>query len=132
MPVRTPIAALAAAVLVPLMLGALGGASLAHAVPLAVPLAAPLAEPPAGDSLGAGWREQQNEARAKVLAGRHVPLEQVIAEIRRKTPGRLLDTGIEQGPDGRSVYRVRWAAANGRRIDFLVDAETGAIVSGLR
>ena len=61
-----------------------------------------------------------------------MPLEQVIATIRRQTPGRLLDTGIEQGPDGRSVYRVRWAAASGRRMDFLVDAQSGAIVSGGR
>ena len=88
------------------------------------------AQPPSGsDSLGADWREQQNEARDKVLDGRHVPLERVIETIRRRTPGRLLDTGIEQGPSGQSVYRVRWAAANGRRIDFLVDALSGAIVS---
>jgi uncharacterized membrane protein YkoI len=92
----------------------------------------PQSEPGRGDSLGADWREQQNEARAKVKDGRHVPLEQVIATIRRQTPGRLLDTGIEQGPDGRSVYRVRWAAANGRRMDVLVDAQSGAIVSGGR
>ena len=90
----------------------------------------PASPAPRGDSLGADWREQQGEARAKVLQGRHVPLDRVIAEIRRKTPGRLLDTGIEQGPGGRSVYRVRWATTGGRRIDFLVDAESGAIVSG--
>jgi hypothetical protein len=84
---------------------------------------------PSGDSLGADWREQQNEARQKVKDGRHLPLDRVIESIRHKTPGRLLDTGIEQGPGGRSVYRVRWAAASGRRIDFLVDAQSGAIVS---
>ena len=85
--------------------------------------------PPPGDSLGADWREQQNEARQKVKEGRHVPLERVIDSIRSRTPGRLLDTGIEQGPNGRSVYRVRWAAATGRRVDFLVDAQSGAIIS---
>lgn len=84
---------------------------------------------PPGDSLGADWREQQNEARDTVRAGRHVPLERVIEEIRRRTPGRLLDTGLEQGPAGRPVYRVRWASANGRRIDFLVDAGSGAILA---
>jgi uncharacterized membrane protein YkoI len=107
--------------------------ALAGATPAFVQTAfaqSPAAQAPRGDSLGADWREQQNEARAKVLEGRHVPLERVIAEIRRKTPGRLLDTGIEQGPDGRSVYRVRWAASSGRRIDFLVDAQSGAILSG--
>jgi uncharacterized membrane protein YkoI len=107
---------------------ALAGVAPALAPPTFAQPASP--PPPRGDSLGADWREQQNEARAKVLQGRHIPLERVIAEIRRRTPGRLLDTGIEQGPDGRSVYRVRWAASSGRRIDFLVDAQSGAILSG--
>jgi len=84
---------------------------------------------PQGDSLGADWREQQNEAREKVRKRDIIPLERVVDTIRRKTPGRLLDAGIEQGGDGRSLYRVRWAAASGRRIDFLVDAVSGAIVS---
>ena len=82
------------------------------------------------DSLGADWRQQQGEARAKVKNGSHVPLEHVVDEIRRRTPGRLLDAGLETGPDGRSVYRVRWAAADGRRIDFRVDAASGTILSG--
>ncbi len=89
----------------------------------------PPAPPPPRDSLGAGWREQQNEARETVRDGRHVPLERVIDEIRRRTPGRLLDTGLEAGPGGHSVYRVRWAAAGGRRLDFLVDARSGAILA---
>lgn len=84
------------------------------------------------DSLGADWREQQGEARAKVKDGAHVPLSQVIAAIQRRAPGRLLDSGIEPGADGRSVYRVRWAAKDGRRIDFIADAQTGAILSEAR
>lgn len=80
-----------------------------------------------GDSLGAGWREQQDEARRGVQAG-NLPLAQVIDIIRRTTPGRQLDAGLESGPDGRPVYRVRWAAQDGRRIDYLVDARTGQIL----
>jgi uncharacterized membrane protein YkoI len=111
-----------------------GKASLLAAPLMALGLAAAAAQPalpppPQGDSLGADWREQQNEARATVRAGRHIPLERVIDAIRRRTPGRLLDTGMEAGPDGHAVYRVRWAAATGRRIDFLVDARSGAILS---
>jgi uncharacterized membrane protein YkoI len=108
----------------------IAGAVFAFALPAASSAAiqAPQDQAPKGDSLGADWREQQNEARQKVKEGRHLPLDKIITEIRRKTPGRLLDTGLEQGPGGRTVYRVRWAAANGRRIDFLVDAQSGAIV----
>jgi len=99
---------------------------LVAAAPLA---AAPLAASAQGrgDSLGAGWREQQEEARRGVREG-NLPLAQVIEIIRRTTPGRQLDAGLEEGPGGRPVYRVRWAAADGRRIDYLVDARTGAIL----
>jgi uncharacterized membrane protein YkoI len=84
---------------------------------------------PSGDSLGAGWRgDQQEEARRGVQQG-NVPLAQVIATIARRTPGNLLDAGLETGPGGRPVYRVRWATTDGRRIDYLVDARSGAILS---
>jgi len=79
------------------------------------------------DSLGAGWRQQQGEAREAVQSGRAIPLGRVMEQIRRRTPGRPLDAGMEQS-GSRSVYRVRWAAEDGRRIDYIVDAETGAIL----
>jgi uncharacterized membrane protein YkoI len=84
---------------------------------------------PRRGSLGTDWRQQQDEARRAVREGRHVPLGQVLDQIRRSNPGRQLDAGIEEDPYGRTVYRVRWASANGRRMDYLVDAETGHILS---
>jgi len=79
------------------------------------------------DSLGADWRPQQDEARRGVRQGRMMPLESVAPRLNRRAPGRLLDAGIEnRGP--RTVYRVRWQAADGRRIDYLVDAATGAVI----
>ena len=83
---------------------------------------------PASDSLGAGWGPQQDQARAAVREGRYVPLLKVIKEIRSRDPGRQLDAGIETMA-GRPVYRVRWASADGRRIDYIVDAQSGAILS---
>ena len=84
--------------------------------------------PVRADSLGAGWREQQYEARQGVREGRIAPLGRVIDEIRRHSPGRQLDAGLEPGSNGRTVYRVRWASADGRRMDYIVDAETGRIL----
>jgi hypothetical protein len=84
---------------------------------------------PAPNSLGAGWAQQQDQARAGVRQGRLIPLGRVVTGIRRTTPGRLLDAGLEPGPNGRPAYRVRWAAAGGRRIDFIVDAVSGAILA---
>lgn len=81
-----------------------------------------------GDSLGADWREQQDEARRAVREGRHLPLSDVIARINAQIPGRQLDTGLESDEGGRPVYRVRWAARDGRRLDVIADARTGAIL----
>lgn len=80
------------------------------------------------DSLGAQWAQQQDQARMGVRQGRIIPLSRVVQNLQRLRPGRVLDAGLETGPDGRAAYRVRWAAAGGRRIDFIIDAETGAII----
>ncbi|QUD90774.1 PepSY domain-containing protein [Phenylobacterium montanum] len=80
------------------------------------------------DSLGADYGLQQNDVRQCVKQGGCVPLSKVIAEINRRSPGRELDAGLEQSGD-RIVYRVRWAGKDGRRIDYIVDAHTGAVIS---
>ena len=79
------------------------------------------------DSLGADWGGQQDEVRAGVRQGRYVGLARVIGSIRQRTPGRQLDAGLEQW-GGRAVYRVRWAEPGGRRTDYIVDAQSGAIL----
>lgn len=79
------------------------------------------------DSLGADWREQQGEARQAVRSGQQLPLSEVVGRINAQIPGRLLDTGIED-EGGRPVYRVRWAARDGRRLDVIADARTGDIL----
>lgn len=86
------------------------------------------AYPPRANSLGAEWREQQDQARQGVRMGQMAPLGQVIEGIHRRTPGRELDAGIEF-IGARPVYRVRWITAHGRRVDYVVDAATGQILS---
>lgn len=68
-------------------------------------------------------------AGAERRAPRLASLARVIEEIRRRTPGRQLDANLEQ-QGARQVYRVRWMTNDGRRIDYIVDAVTGAILSG--
>jgi uncharacterized membrane protein YkoI len=53
----------------------------------------------------------------------------VIESIQHRSPGRQLDAYMDY-VDGRPVYRVRWLTVHGRRMDYLVDAMTGAILSG--
>jgi hypothetical protein len=80
-------------------------------------------------AFGGQWRDQQEFLRQGVRQGQLAPLGRVIGSIRQRTPGRQLDAGLEyQGP--RLVYRVRWMTEQGRRVDYIIDAETGAIVSG--
>lgn len=81
------------------------------------------------NSLGADWRQQQEEARSGVRQGQMAPLGRVIEGIGRRSAGRPLDAGIEY-QDGRAVYRVRWITPYGQRIDYIVDAATGTILSG--
>ena len=89
---------------------------------------------------GGGGEPQGGGRRAEPLAGGSRdaaegvrqglrPMGQVLREIQRQQPGRQLDAGMETWGDGRPTYRVRWAAENGRRIDYVVDARTGAILS---
>ena len=75
-----------------------------------------------------GWGPQQDEVRQGVRQRRFVPLGQAIQSIRRRGPGHELDAGLEQW-GGRAAYRVRWADPDGRRIDYMVDAESGAILN---
>ncbi|MBX7249668.1 MAG: hypothetical protein K1X35_11580 [Caulobacteraceae bacterium] len=75
-----------------------------------------------------GQRDRGGDARQQVREGRRVALRDVIPNIARRTPGRMLDSFAENGPGGRAQYRVRWQSDSGERIDYIVDAETGAII----
>ena len=80
---------------------------------------------------GAGGPEggaEQDAVRRAVREGRNIPLGQAIEAVRRRAPGRELDAGLEAGPNGRPVYRLRWAGQDGRRQDYIVDAGTGAVL----
>lgn len=93
---------------------------------MAQPAAPPTHTP---NSLGADWRLQQDEVRQCASQHRCVPLAKVIEQINARSPGRQLDAGLEYQGD-KPIYRVRWMTRDGRRIDYLIDAATGAILSG--
>ena len=99
------------------------------------PQSGPPAGRPAGapphppNSLGADWRLQQDEVRQGVRQRRIMPLSRVIEQLNARSPGKQLDAGLEYQGD-RPIYRVRWMTRNGRRVDYLIDAATGAILSG--
>ena len=97
------------------------------------PMGEPQGGPPPNEWQGnpyaaRGWNTEQDAVRAGVRQRRFIPLGQALDVIRHRSSGRKLDAGLEQW-DGRQVYRVRWASPGGRRVDYIVDAESGAILS---
>lgn len=53
---------------------------------------------------------------------------QVEAIIQRMTPGRRLNITLERS-DGRAIYLVRWQTNDGRRIDYVIDGNSGQVLS---
>ncbi len=94
-----------------------------------VALALASSAPEMAAAQGRGRGGGQNEAYDARREGRIVPLEQVISQIQRRVGGRLLDADL-QDRGGRPIYIVRWSTDDGRRIDFVVDAQSGAIIGG--
>ena len=76
---------------------------------------------------GGGRGDQQDnrqDGRPNVQrGGQTMSMEQAVAIVARRTPGRLLDAS-PAGPN----YRISWLTSNGRRVDFIVDASSGAIL----
>lgn len=74
-------------------------------------------------------RGEQDEARNGVRSG-WASMGEIVRRLERTHAGRMLDANLGQGPNGQPVYRVIWAGADGRRTDYIVDAQTGAILQG--
>lgn len=88
------------------------------------------ASPPGGRGGYPYYRGEQDQAREGVRSGQIKSMGWIIGRLERTHGGKMLDAQLEPGPNGRSVYRVIWAGANGRRSDFIIDAQTGAILPG--
>lgn len=70
---------------------------------------------------------QQDHARHAVQAGQVMPLDRIIAQISSHTPGQLLRADGPSNQGGRMIYRILWDA-NGRQVEFIVDARSGQIL----
>jgi hypothetical protein len=75
------------------------------------------------------YGEGQAQARAGVRTGQIQTMGAIIGRLQRRG-GRILDADLGQGPGGQPVYRVVWASPDGRRVDYIIDARTGAILQG--
>lgn len=71
-------------------------------------------------------------APAPAASQPRVSLREVVATLAKRAPGRLLEAHFEPGASGSEILRVRWLAATGRRIDFLIEPTTGAVLDQIR
>jgi uncharacterized membrane protein YkoI len=63
-------------------------------------------------------------------AARMAPLSRVLAMLAQRYPGKQLNTTMGESA-GRPAYVIRWQMAkDGRVVEFVVDAESGQVVSG--
>ncbi len=85
--------------------------------------AEPMAASAQGRVRGGGGGGYEQGGGGGYGRGQVISMEQAVAIVARRTPGRLLDAS----PMGAN-YRIVWITPDGRRIDFVVDAATGQIL----
>jgi uncharacterized membrane protein YkoI len=69
-----------------------------------------------------------DRARDAVQAGDALPLGQVLRQVRRQHPGRLLDANLRQGAGGRLIYELRILAPDGAVRRLSVDAQNARVL----
>jgi uncharacterized membrane protein YkoI len=67
-----------------------------------------------------------DRARSAVEAGQIRPLQEILVEVRRQVPGRMLDARLQQ--NGRWVYKVILLQADGQVVAVTVDARTARVL----
>lgn len=67
------------------------------------------------------------DAREGVAQGAMRPLGDVLRQLRERAGGRQLDAQLVSASPN-PVYEIQWLTEDGRRIDYVVDAHTGAIL----
>lgn len=67
------------------------------------------------------------QARDSVREGKTVPLSQIFQNLQRQYGGYQLGADLfDRG--GNPQYRIDWMTGDGRKMRFIVDARTGAIL----
>jgi hypothetical protein len=87
------------------------------------PWASPFVPRPPADADPRGERR----GRDAVRRGEIRPLEQVIAQVQRRYPGRVLDAQLDRSGE-RWVYHLKMLTREGRVLRVAVDAHSGRIL----
>lgn len=76
-------------------------------------------------SVHAEYEKDHDRARELREAGVIVAVEPLIAEAKRRLPGRLLEIELEDEGDGKYVYEIELVDRKGIVREFFFDAKTG-------
>jgi uncharacterized membrane protein YkoI len=68
-------------------------------------------------------------ARQSAAEGQIIPLRDILRNLKDRFTGRQLDANLYSDGAGGQYYEIQWLTDAGQRIDFRVDARTGAILS---
>jgi uncharacterized membrane protein YkoI len=68
------------------------------------------------------------EARDAVKEGRNLPLSRIFKDLKADFGGYQLGAELFSKEDGGSEYHIDWMTKDGRKMVFVVDAETGDII----
>lgn len=84
-----------------------------------------------------GWREGLGQSFDAERPGarpseasqdrQRTPLYQIVQRLERRVGGQMLDARLVEGGRG-EMYVIKWLTDDGRKIEFLVDAQAGAVL----
>jgi uncharacterized membrane protein YkoI len=72
-------------------------------------------------------REDAEKARRGAESGEFVPLATIVAGVRARYPGEIVETEFES-EDGQIYYEFHILRQNGRLIEIKVDARSGRLI----
>ncbi len=82
-------------------------------------------------AIGQGWGQSfsPDQARDAVNKGDIVPLRDVFRMLKQRFGGYQLGAELFSKPGGGSEYHIDWMTRDGRKMQFIVDAQSGRITS---
>jgi uncharacterized membrane protein YkoI len=85
---------------------------------------------PAASAQGNDWMNQfsPGQARDSRNQGHTVPLSQIFNTLKRQYGGYQLSADLYDRGNGKSVYEIDWMTGDGRKMHFVVDAQSGSVL----
>ncbi|MEM7662011.1 MAG: PepSY domain-containing protein [Pseudomonadota bacterium] len=87
--------------------------------------AALIAQPATAQNWGRSFSDGARQSRQN---GDIVPLRDVIRRLERQYGGRYVNAELFSRSGGGSEYRIDWITQDGRKVRFVVDAQSGRVI----